>query len=167
MTTMASQPHDCYWIVYSDADQRKHESSASLAFVWGIHRWPVNSPHKGPVTRKMLPFDDVIMSFKDLEWTLSDNSKNTTNHEVCTDLAKSSWTFFSGAYFTILCCTETYHNFTTYFTTTLVLMFWISQAYAIASCISAYFCDVAYALLKIKFGRDANRISMTSHRDRC
>ena len=28
----------------------------------GIHRWPVNSPHKGPVTRKMLPFDDVIMS---------------------------------------------------------------------------------------------------------
>ena len=85
----------------------------------------------------------------------------------CTDLAKSSWTFFSGAYFTILCCTETYHNFTTYFTTTLVLMFWISQAYAIASCISAYFCDVAYALLKIKFGRDANRISMTSHRDRC
>ena len=85
----------------------------------------------------------------------------------CTDLAKSSWTFFSGAYFTILCCTETYHNFTTYFTTTLVLMFWISQAYAIASCISAYFCDVAYALLKIKFGHDANRISMTSHRDRC
>ena len=47
--------------VYSDADQRKHQSSASLAFVWGIHRWPVNSPHKGPVTRKVFPFDDVIM----------------------------------------------------------------------------------------------------------
>ena len=29
--------------------------------VRGIHRWPVNSPHKGPVTRKMFPFDDVIM----------------------------------------------------------------------------------------------------------
>ena len=28
----------------------------------GIHRWPVNSPHKGPVTRKMFPFDDVIMT---------------------------------------------------------------------------------------------------------
>ena len=27
----------------------------------GIHRRPVNSPHKGPVTRKMIPFDDVIM----------------------------------------------------------------------------------------------------------
>ena len=47
--------------VYSDADQRKHQSSASLAFVRGIHRGPVNSPHKWPVTRKMFPFDDVIM----------------------------------------------------------------------------------------------------------
>ena len=42
-----------YPTVYSGADQRKHRSSASLAFVWGIHRWPVNSPHKWPVTRKM------------------------------------------------------------------------------------------------------------------
>ena len=49
-------------IVYSGADQRKHQSSASLAFVRGIHRSPVNSPHKWPVTRKMIPFDDVIMS---------------------------------------------------------------------------------------------------------
>ena len=39
-------------IIYSRADQRKHQSSTSLAFVRGIHRWPVNSPHKGPVTRK-------------------------------------------------------------------------------------------------------------------
>ena len=50
-----------YSTVYSGADQRKLQSSASLAFVRGIHRWPVNSPHKGPVTRKMFPFDDVIM----------------------------------------------------------------------------------------------------------
>ena len=50
-----------YSIVYSGTDQRKHQSSASLAFVQGIHRGPVNSPHKGPVTRKMFPFDDVIM----------------------------------------------------------------------------------------------------------
>ena len=47
--------------VSSGADQRKHQSSPSLAFVRGIHRWPVNSPHKGPVTRKMFPFDDVII----------------------------------------------------------------------------------------------------------
>ena len=50
-----------YSTVYSGADQRKHKSSASLAFVRGIHCWPVNYPHKGPVTRKMFPFDDVIM----------------------------------------------------------------------------------------------------------
>ena len=41
--------------------QRKHQSSASLAFVRGIHRWPVETPHKGPVTRKIFPFDDLIM----------------------------------------------------------------------------------------------------------
>ena len=45
-----------------DADQSKHQISASLAFVKVIHRWPVNYPHKWPVTRKMFPFDDVIMS---------------------------------------------------------------------------------------------------------
>ena len=50
-----------YSTVYSGADQSEHQSSASLAFVWGIHRGPVNSPHKWPVTRKMFPFDDVIM----------------------------------------------------------------------------------------------------------
>ena len=54
-----------YSTVYSDADQRKHQSSASLAFVRGIHRGPVNSPHKWPViTRKMFPFDDVIMGYQ-------------------------------------------------------------------------------------------------------
>ena len=50
-----------YSAVYSDAEQRKHQSSAPLAFVRGIPRWPVNSPHKWPVIRKMFPFDDVIM----------------------------------------------------------------------------------------------------------
>ena len=50
-----------YSTVYSGVDQRKHQTSASLAFVREIPRWPGNSPHKGPVTRKMLPFDDVIM----------------------------------------------------------------------------------------------------------
>ena len=52
-----------YSTVYSDADQRKHQSSASLAFVRVIYRWPMNSPHKWPVTRKMFPFDGVIMVY--------------------------------------------------------------------------------------------------------
>ena len=45
-----------YSTVYSDADQRKHQSSASLACVRGIHQGPVNSPHRWPVTRKIFPF---------------------------------------------------------------------------------------------------------------
>ena len=64
MVAMASQITSLtivYSTVYSDADKRKHQSSASLAFVRGIHRWPVNSLHKWPVTRKMFPIDDVIM----------------------------------------------------------------------------------------------------------
>ena len=63
MDTIASQITNLtivYSTVHSDADQRKYQSSASLAFVRGIHRRPVNSPHKWPVTRKMFPFDDVI-----------------------------------------------------------------------------------------------------------
>ena len=50
MIMMASQITSImivYSTVYSGPDQRKHQSSASLPFVWGIHRWPVNSPHKG------------------------------------------------------------------------------------------------------------------------
>ena len=55
-----------YSAVYSNADQRKHQSSVSLAFVLGIHQWPVNSLHKWPVTRKMFPFDDDIMDSYDI-----------------------------------------------------------------------------------------------------
>ena len=46
--------------VYSGTDQRKHQSSPPLAFVRGIHRWQMNSPHKGPVTRKLFLFDDLL-----------------------------------------------------------------------------------------------------------
>ena len=65
MTTMASQITSLavvHSIVYSGADQRKHQSSASLTGLCaGNSPGLVNSPHKGPVTRKMFPFDDVIM----------------------------------------------------------------------------------------------------------
>ena len=60
MTSQIASLTIVYSVVYSGADQGKHQRSASLAFVREIHRWPVNSPHKGPVTRKMFPFDDVI-----------------------------------------------------------------------------------------------------------
>ena len=64
MSAMASQVTSLmivYSSAYSGADQRKHQSSVSLAFVRGIHRRPVNSPHKWPVTRKVFSFGDVIM----------------------------------------------------------------------------------------------------------
>ena len=50
-----------YWTVYSRRRSKETSNSASLAFVTRIHRWAMNSPHKGPVTRKMFPFDDVII----------------------------------------------------------------------------------------------------------
>ena len=68
-----------YRTAYSGADQRKHQSSASLAFVRGIHRWPVNSPRKGPVTRKMFPFDDVIMSHAHINQIGSHKTLNMLN----------------------------------------------------------------------------------------
>ena len=64
MGVMASQIislTSIFSIIYSDADQIKHQSSASLAFGRGIHRWPVNSLYKGQVTPKMFPIYDVIM----------------------------------------------------------------------------------------------------------
>ena len=64
MSAMASQITSLsivYSTVDSGADQRKHQSPVSLAFVRWIPRWSVNSPHKWPVTRKIFPFNDVIM----------------------------------------------------------------------------------------------------------
>ena len=79
-----------YSTVYSGVDQRKHQNPASLAFVRGIHRWPVNSPHKGPVTRKMFPFDDVNMKHvmhmhEPLQWRhMSVMASQITGHStVC------------------------------------------------------------------------------------
>ena len=64
MRTMASQITSLtiiYSIVYSGPDQRKHQSSASLAFVRGIHRWPVNSLTQKASNAENVPFDDVVM----------------------------------------------------------------------------------------------------------
>ena len=72
-----------YSTVYSDADQRKHQSSESLAFVLGIHRGPVNSPHKWPVTRKMFPFDDVIMSIVEINVASADAWFATVVSRAC------------------------------------------------------------------------------------
>ena len=84
-----------YSTVYSGADQRKHQSSASLAFVWGIHRGPVNSLHKWPVTREMCPFDDVIMQYKTMTiFDLSRDIKSLYNSFVYAYLLLSNiWSY--------------------------------------------------------------------------
>ena len=69
--------------VYSGPDQRKYQSSASLAFVRGIHQGLVNSPHKWPVTRKMFPFDDVIMDTTNI--MINTFSVQYTNQQMNTD----------------------------------------------------------------------------------
>ena len=71
MSVMASQITNLTIVcaaIYSGVDQRKHQSSASLAFVRGSHQQPMNFPRKGPVTRKMVPFNDVIMTYHQCEW---------------------------------------------------------------------------------------------------
>ena len=62
MGTMASQITSLtivYATTYSGTNQRKHQSSASLAFVQDIHRWLVSYLRKWPIMWKMFPFDDV------------------------------------------------------------------------------------------------------------
>ena len=81
MGAIASQitrPTIVYWTIYSDADQREHQSSASLAFVRGIHRGPVNSPYKWPVTRKMFPFYNVIIL-----WPTKTNFRSYYGNSKC------------------------------------------------------------------------------------
>ena len=80
-----------YSTVYSGANQRKRQSSASLAFVRGIHWWPMNFPHKGPVTGKMFSFNDIIMSNKKgfdkwIKKDLTNDAKHqftTAEHQCC------------------------------------------------------------------------------------
>ena len=67
-----------YSTIYSGADQRKHQSSASLAFVRRIHRSPVNSPHKWPIPRNKFPFKDGIMHFHVSSYILQNQTRKST-----------------------------------------------------------------------------------------
>ena len=63
MSTMASQIPGFPVLLNRLLGCRSKETSKLryTGFVNGIPRWPVHSSHKGPVTRKMFPFDDFIM----------------------------------------------------------------------------------------------------------
>ena len=94
MSTVATQITSLtivYSTVWSDADQRKHRSSALLAFVRGIHRLLVNSPHKWPVTRIMFSLDDVIMiSINKCSWKYDVHNYSYTSHRP-TGLVSTWW----------------------------------------------------------------------------
>ena len=60
MTSQITRVSIIFSTVCSGTDQRKYQSYKPLAFVREIHRWREFYPKRGPVTRKMFPFDDVI-----------------------------------------------------------------------------------------------------------
>ena len=109
-----------YSPVYSDADQRKHQSAASLAFVRGIRRGPVNSPHKWPVTRKMFPFDDVIMDchvclvsylaithrYIILEDTVSVNNMNSSTYSTGPHVYNFGFHYMKDPWKRLFCCSR-------------------------------------------------------------
>ena len=109
MGTIASQITSLaivYSAFYSGADQRKHQSSASLA-VRGIHQGPVNSPQKWSVARKMFPFDDVIMVTKSIDqyvWNRNPPGNNLFNQR------SFSWTFLSVVLSRWLCLLSIYRS---------------------------------------------------------
>ena len=88
--------------VYSDRDQRKHQSSALLAFVREIHLWSLNSPQKGPVTRRKFPFDDVIMV------TAAHTEPSTYHSYLC--YCSSWWSFITCFYHLMLRTYQIYIN---------------------------------------------------------
>ena len=123
-----------YSTVYSDADQRKHQSSASLAFVRGIHRWPMNSPHKRPVTRKMFPFDDVIVRRAGLLWSQQDFEwRWSVPLFKCLTVLEFSFILFD------LCLLITFFNFIVNYVP--IVTFWIFTYHKIWI-LSIMFCSI-------------------------
>ena len=111
MSAMASQITSLtivYSTAYSDADQRKHQSSASLSFVRVIHRSPVNSPHKWPVTRKMFPFDDVIMDVHPNLVLYSNLAEScSSSYRISISIVKSFWEFARSTAVILPCYVQT------------------------------------------------------------
>ena len=98
-----TRPTTVYPTAHPVADQRKHQSSASLALARGIHRRSMNHPHKWPATRKMFPFDDVIMHscscYLEQWWPIL-----FISGAICPgggQMARISQTTFSNSYFMI------------------------------------------------------------------
>ena len=77
------QPHGC---LLNRLFRRRSKKTSKLRVTdlcAGNSPGPVNSPHKGPVTRKMFPFDDVIMKqdflFLKSVWVVANNILSCIN----------------------------------------------------------------------------------------
>ena len=152
MGAMASQITSLtiVYSVYSGTDQRKHQSSASLAFVRGIHRGPVISPHKWPVTRKMFPFDDVIMFTgiltisliqKDTFWIQWSNKTLCEAHDNLTEMDEILQTAFSNHF-----AQSVFVWFASNFITDLTICFYSTNYLAVSQYCIIY--DFAWIILQ-------------------
>ena len=78
------QPHECLLNRLFRRRSKKTSKLRVTGLCVGNSPGPVNSPHKGPVTRKMFPFDDVIMFCGDLHWgPFQSRFRPATEHLVC------------------------------------------------------------------------------------
>ena len=114
MSSMASQMASLmivYFTFYAGADQRRHQSPASLAFVRGIQQWHVDSPHKGPVTRFALrfvggrPLDSTVVQAP-VKFRLFSNSRDrlTKTYDVTIPWYRKSHTKIKISKMPILWC---------------------------------------------------------------
>ena len=143
-STMASQITGISIVcsnVCSEAYQTKHESSLALAFVRGIHRSPVVSPNKLPVTRRMFQCDDVIA-----------NSTNKLTLKI------SIWMDHGVSSLTMCCVCDVIQNDKTWlkrpinqFQTDLGRTF-LSMSYAHKCLVVTYLDQLAYICISAKYG---------------
>ena len=121
MTFQITDNSAVFSTVCSCTHQRIHQSSTSLAFERGIHKWPVGSPHKGTVMQKMFPFNDVIMKQDFITYPCLKYLYNTVPNVVI-----NGWIAFVKLRFCI----------STFFRTsdiTLLLKYWSYVTYAYAN----------------------------------
>ena len=75
------QPHHCLLNRLFRRRSKKISKLRVTGLCAGIHQWPVNSPHTWPITRKMFPFDDVIMWWrKIISWDRLGHTVGGTVH---------------------------------------------------------------------------------------
>ena len=96
-----------YSTVCSGADQRKHQSSASLAFVRGIHRWPVDSPHKAPSNAENVSIwwrhHELSVFYRSSTWNLKP-ATSTVLLNIIVSAESSFWQLSKGTWWQIKIC---------------------------------------------------------------